>query len=301
MSFASDVKTELCRINVSAKCCALSECYGILLFCNTFSNNGVKIITESRPLAKRLPKLFMRAFGVAFDTITGDDESNSKRVMTITAVESINRILEVYGYEPDGIFAHHINFGILEEDCCRQSFLRGAFFAGGSITDPQKTYHLELVTDHYSVSREALSLLLDMGFEPKSVARAGNFITYFKSSEAIEDFLTTIGAPIAAMEIMSTKIMKDMTNSVNRRVNCDTANVTKTVDAAQEQLEAIRSIDASGILLLIPERLRETAKLRTENPELSLSQLAAIADPPVTKSCLNHRLKKLIEIAKRET
>ncbi len=179
--------------------------------------------------------------------------------------------------------------------------MRGAFFAGGSITDPQKTYHLELVTDHYSVSREALSLLLDMGFEPKSVARAGNFITYFKSSEAIEDFLTTIGAPIAAMEIMSTKIMKDMTNSVNRRVNCDTANVTKTVDAAQEQLEAIRSIDASGILLLLPERLRETAKLRTENPELSLSQLAAIADPPVTKSCLNHRLKKLIEIAKRET
>ncbi len=300
MSFASDVKTELCRVPISSKCCAISECYGILLFCNTFSKSSVKIITECRPFVKRLPKLFMRAFGVAFDQLPEDDGLSGKVTLTITGEDSMARILEVYGYEPEGIFAHHINFGVLEEDCCRQSFVRGAFFAGGSVTDPKKTYHLELVTDHYSVSREALSLLLDMGFEPKSTARGGNYITYFKNSEAIEDFLTTIGAPVSAMEIMSAKIMKDMTNSVNRRVNCDTANVTKIVEASQEQLEAIRKLEKAGKLFTLPDRLRKTAILRMENPELSLSQLAAIADPPVTKSCLNHRLKKLTEIAKKE-
>jgi len=109
----------------------------------------------------------------------------------------------------EGILAHHINFGVLEDDCSRQSFMRGAFFAGGSVTDPNKRYHLELVTDHYNVSREAFSLLLDMGFEPKSTSRGGNYITYFKNSEIIADFLTTLGAPVAAIEIMSAKIMKE--------------------------------------------------------------------------------------------
>jgi DNA-binding protein WhiA len=164
------------------------------------------------------------------------------------------------------------------------------------VTDPAKRYHLELVTDHFNVSRETYSLLLEMGFEPKEATRKGNFVIYFKQSSAIEDFITTIGAPLSAMELMSQKIEKDMRNSINRKVNCDTANVLKTVDAAILQIEAIKKIVIATGLDSLPDKLRETAVLRLENPELSLTELAVRSSPPLTKSCLNHRLRKLIEL-----
>jgi len=299
MSFSADTKTELCRTQISAKCCAIAECYGLLLFCNTFSGERIKLITESEALAGRLPKLFRRAFGFGFDQTPDRAEKTGKLIFSITDPEKIRKIFAVYGYEADNILAHHVNLSVLEEDCCRHSFLRGAFFAGGSVTDPQKRYHLELVTSHFNVSRETRSILLDMDFAPKSTSRGGNYIIYFKQSESIEDFLTTIGAPISAMDIMSAKIRKDVYNSVNRRVNCDTANVTKTVDAAQAQLSAISALQKRDGLSSLPDKLRETALLRLENPELSLTQLAELTDPPVTKSCLNHRLRKLMELAEK--
>lgn len=298
MSFSYDTKEELCRDAITSKCCALAEAYGILLYCNTFSARGIKIITESRPLVKRLPKLFKKAFGVTFDILPEDDGKTSKLSLEITSREKLIKIFDSCGYDIERTIAQHINLAVLEEDCCRQSFIKGTFLAGGSITDPQKRYHLELVTAHYNVSRETYAMLLDMGFNPKSAPRKGNYITYFKSSTEIEDFLTTIGAPVAAMEIMSTKIEKDMKNSVNRKVNCDTANATKIVEAAQEQVEAIQRLEERGELKNLSEKLRQTAALRMENPELSLAELAAIAEPPVTKSCLNHRLRRLIEISR---
>ena len=192
----------------------------------------------------------------------------------------------------------HINFGLLEEECCRASFLRGVFFAGGSVTDPAKRYHLELATSHLQVSRELEVLLRECGYPPKSVARNGSFITYFKQSDQIEDFLTLIGAPVAAMSVMSAKLEKDLRNSVNRRLNCDSANLDKAVEAAQEQLESIRKLQRAGLLDQLPDKLQLTAALRLENPELTLSELAEEFDPPVTKSCLNHRLRKITQLAK---
>lgn len=298
MSFSYDTKEELCRASISSKCCAVAEAYGILLYCNTFSKHGIKIVTESRPLAKRIPKLFKKAFGVSFDVAPEENENLSKLILEITDHEKLYKIFDTYGYDIDKIIAQHINFGMLEEACCCQSFMRGAFLTGGSITNPQKRYHLELVTAHYNVSRETHSILLDMGLNPKSTPRSGNYITYFKSSSEIEDFLTMIGAPVAAMEIMSAKIEKDMKNSVNRKVNCDTANATKIVQAAQEQLEAIQKLENSGELSNLPDKLQKTAKVRMENPELSLSELAAMLDPPVTKSCLSHRLRRITELSK---
>lgn len=297
MSFSYDTKLELARLEISSKCCAISECYGILLYCNTFTANQVKIITENIPFAKRTIKLFRRAFGFTFDQMPENPQEGMKHVLIIEDKDKLDKIFAAYGYERANILAHHINYGILEDECCRQSFMRGAFFAGGSITDPRKRYHLELVTDHYSVSREIYTLLLEMEFEPRNTSRSGNYITYFKQSEAIENFLTTIGAPLAAMEIMQAKIEKEVYNSVNRRVNCDTANVTKTVNAAQEQVDAIKKLAERGILTTLPEKIQSTARLRMENPELSLAQLAELTDPPVTKSCLNHRLRKLTQLA----
>lgn len=296
MSFSSEVKSELCRTSVTSNCCALAEAYGVLLYGTSFTAREIRIITGSREFAERLPKLFRRAFGLSFDRME-ENASGSKRSFFITDVDKTSKIFSCYGYEANGTLAHHVNLGILEEDCCRLSFVRGAFLAGGSVTDPAKRYHLELATAHLSVSRETFSILLEIGFQPKESTRAGNYVNYFKQSEVMEDFLTTLGAPVSAMKIMEAKVEKDMRNSINRRVNCDTANADKIVVAAQEQLEAIRRIERVMGLDQLPEKLYETALLRVANPEVSLSDLAILSDPPVTKSCLSHRLKKLSAIA----
>jgi len=295
MSFSSDTKKELCKSNIRP-CCALAEMYGILLYCNTFTGREIKIITESRALAQRLPRLMKRAFGLAFDLLPAEGEKG-KLSFVVNSPEKIKKIFAAYGYDSEKLIAHQVNLSVLEDDCCRVSFIRGAFLTGGSVTDPMKRYHLELVTDHYNVSRGTFALLLDMGFTPKDTSRNGNYIIYFKQSEAIEDFLTTIGAPVAAMKVMSAKIEKDMRNSVNRRVNCEAANVGKTAFAALDQIRAIEKLERAGILDTLPEKLKETARLRKENPELSLSELAGMMNPPVSKSCLNHRLRKLVRLA----
>ena len=297
MSFSFDTKNELCRLPVQRLCCARAEAYGILLYCNTFNPTEIRIITENPNFAARLPKLFHRAFGLRFDR-QPEPGAPGKMVFQITDPQKLSHIIDLFGYSREQSLVLHINFALLEEDCCRASFLRGVFFAGGSITDPLKRYHLELTTSHAQASRELEVLLRECGYPPKSLSRSGSFITYFKQSDQIEDFLTLIGAPVAAMNIMSAKLEKDLRNSVNRRINCDSANVDKAIEAAQEQLEAIRRLRAADRLDQLPEKLRQTAALREANPEMTLSELAAEFDPPVTKSCLNHRLRKILELAK---
>ena len=297
MSFSFDTKNELCRLPVQRLCCARAEAYGILLYCNTFNPTEIRIITENPNFAARLPKLFHRAFGLRFDR-QPEPGAPGKMVFQITDPKKLSHIIDLFGYSREQSLVLHINFALLEEDCCRASFLRGVFFAGGSITDPLKRYHLELTTSHAQASRELEVLLRECGYPPKSLSRSGSFITYFKQSDQIEDFLTLIGAPVAAMNIMSAKLEKDLRNSVNRRINCDSANVDKAIEAAQEQLEAIRRLRAADRLDQLPEKLRQTAALREANPEMTLSELAAEFDPPVTKSCLNHRLRKILELAK---
>ena len=297
MSFSAQVKGELCRIPLSRRCCARAEAYGILLFCHSFTAAEIKIVTSAPVFAKRLPALFRKAFKVDFDR-TPEPAETGKRIFLITDPGKLAAIREAYGSDLAASLANHINFAVLEEDHDRTAFLRGAFLAGGSVTDPAKSYHLELVTSHYSVSRELAALLPEAGFEPKQTTRKSNYVTYFKPSETIADFLTAIGAPLAAMEVMNAKLEKHLRGSVNRRVNCDSANLDKAVDAALLQVEAIQRYSAIHGLDALPDKLRETARLRTENPELTLSQLAALCDPPVTKSCLNHRLRKLMELAK---
>lgn len=295
MSFASKVKGELCREKLSRHCCACAEAYGVLLFCNSFTPQRLRITTRSATFAQRLPRLFRKAFGVTFDQKPEDLNTGGKLTFEIDSPESMAKILDTYGYARENSISHHINYAVLEEECCRSAFLRGAFLAGGSVTDPEKRYHLELTTSHHYVHRELQSLLMEMGFEPKVINRNSNYVTYLKRSEAIADFLTTLGAPLAAMEIMNAKVEKNLRNGVNRWSNCDVANLEKAVDAAQSQIEAIRRLDRQVGLATLPEKLRETARLRLENPELSLSQLAQLAQ--VSKSCLNHRLRKLMELS----
>ena len=296
MSFSYNTKAELSRLAPENPCCAVAECYGMLLYGNTFNAREIKIVTGNTALGKHIVDMFLAAFKTSFDIMPDEDEAG-KQAYIINDSKKIGRIFEAYGFSQKGLLAHHVNLSVLESECCIKSFIRGAFLTGGAVTDPAKSYHLELVTAHYNVSRQTYSLLLEMEFTPKETSRSGNYIIYFKQSSAIEDFLTFIGAPIRAMELMSAKIEKDVRNTVNRKVNCDTANVTKIVDAAAAQIEVIEKLKASGGYDSLPEKLKQAAQLRVENPELSIKELAEISIPPVTKSCMNHRMRKLVEIS----
>jgi len=296
MSFSSGVKTELCRIGLDRPCCTRAEAYGALLYCSTFSAQEVRIITENPAFAARLPVLLERAFGLRFDRLPSPEEQ--KYIFQITDAGKTARIIDAFGFDSRQSPVLHINFGLLEEDCCRAAFLRGAFLAGGSVTEPAKRYHLELVTSHIRASRELLALLADMGRHPRQTVRGGCQVTYFKSSSQIEEMLTLMGAPLAAMELMNTRAEKELRNGVNRRVNCESANLDKAVDAAQEQLQAIRRLYELGRVEGLSPPLKETIILRETYPELTLSQLAEEFDPPITKSCLNHRLRKLMELSR---
>ena len=296
VSFSAGAKAEICKNVPQKHCCALAECFGILLFCNQFGADGIRIITESREFALNLPKLFKKAFGISFDQFPSL-EAPGKLNFQINDPEKLAVILEAYGFDRDTL-SLHINLPVVEEECCKASFLRGAFLAGGSVTDPVKGYHIELTTTHQSVAREGYTLIFEvLGFNPKSAKRGGGQVLYLKQSDLISDFLTYLGAPIAAMGIIEARLEKELNNRVNRRCNCDDANTSKVVEAAQEQLAAIKTLRSSGLYEHLPVKLLQAARAREENPELSLTELAAMMEPPITKPAMNHRLKKLVAMA----
>lgn len=298
ISFSAGAKAEICRVFPQKQCCALAECFGVLLFCNSFGADGVKVITESREFAQMLPKLLKRAFALTFDHLPEQD-GQGKLVFQITDQKKLDTIMTGYGFSRRDTLALHVNLPVVEDDCCKAAFLRGAFLAGGSVTDPVKGYHVEITTTHVSVSRETYALMQDvLGFYPKTAQRSGTQVLYLKQSDLISDFLTYLGAPLAAMGIMEAKLEKELNNKVNRRCNCDDANTSKVVEAAQEQLAAIRVLRERGMLKHLPKKLQQAAAAREENPAFSLTELAAMMEPPITKPAMNHRLKKLVELSK---
>ena len=298
LSFSAGAKAEICKDLPSKRCCAVAEAFGILLYSNTFSGECIRIITESREFAIFLPKLFRKAFSLEFDEFPSV-MAPGKLVFQITDPQKLLAIFHIYGFEPEKMLSLHVNLSVLEDGCCRSAFLRGMFLAGGSVTDPAKGYHLEVATVHQAVARETYTLMEEtLGFYPKMASRNGTQVLYLKQSDLISDCLTFLGAPVAAMGIMETKLEKELKNKVNRRCNCDEANTSKVVDAAQEQLNAIRVIRQRNMMDHLPEKLRQAALAREQNPASSLTELAAMMDPPITKPAMNHRLKKLILMAK---
>ena len=297
LSFSGSAKAEVCKEYPQSGCCALAECFGILLFCNSFSEDCIKIITESQDFARLLPKLFRKAFGLSFDSCP-EEGGTGKQVFAIRSKEKITKIMESFGFSPEDTLSLHINLPVVEEDCCKASFLRGAFLTGGSVTSPAKSYHMELASTHQSVVRECDALIRDtLGFSPKTASRAGGKVLYLKQSDLISDFLTYLGAPVAAMGIMEAKLEKELNNTVNRCCNCDDANTSKVVEAAQEQLAAIRVLREKEMVEALPGKLQAALKAREENPEATLTELAAMMEPPITKPAMNHRLKRIVEIA----
>lgn len=300
MSFGLTIKREFCEnsFHTRKNCCHVAEAFGVLLFCNTFTANEIRISTACYEFAQRLPPLFLAAFSLKFDVTPDiDTKKSGKFLFTMTDSEKINHIHEVLGYTKEHI-ACHINLGVLEEHCCQQAFVRGAFLAGGSATDPEKSYYLAFSTSHSVVSRELSALLYEKNFQPKLTQRNGHYICYFKQLNLIYGFLMAFSAINSGENLKKIADMKMITSSVNRQVNCDAANLGKAVNAAQEQIQAIKQLEKLGILQNLPLKLQETALLRSNHPDCTLTELAEYFSPPISKSALNHRLRKLSALAK---
>lgn len=298
MSFSADAKCEIAKIIPGDEKSALAECFGILLFSTLFQHECIKIVTESGEFAKLLPKLFRKAFGIGFDALP-QDYGQGKLTFQITDTRKIETIMNRFGFSKLDTVSLHINLPVVEEEEWKVCFFRGAFLAGGSVTNPAKGYHCELSTTHQIVARECEALFYEaLGFPPKTAKRSGGQILYLKQSDCISDFLTYLGAPVAAMGIMEAKLERELNNKVNRCCNCDEANTSKTVEAAQEQLAAIRTIRQQLDTDTLGDKLLQALTAREDNPEASLAELAAMMNPPITKAAMNHRLKRLIAIAK---
>lgn len=296
MSFSTEVKNELCRISMQRTCCTRAEAYGALLHASVFSHKEIRLSTENAAVARRLQALLQRAFFVVCEP----QRIGCKTQLTLSEPAQIGRIFDALGYDRKSHVTYHLNRNVLEEDCCIAAFLRGVFLMAGTVAGPGKKSHLELKTTHQSLSGEETSLLLDLGLSPKQMRRGSAYILYFKDGTSVEDFLTHIGAPHAAMELMEAKVEKNLRNTINRQVNCETANLAKAADASMRQVAAIRAVlDAHGEEG-IPENLRETVYLRLNYPTDTLAELAQRFDPPISKPGLSHRLKKIVELASKE-
>ena len=296
MSFSTEVKNELCRISMQRTCCTRAEAYGALLHASVFSHKEIRLSTENAAVARRLQALLQRAFFVVCEP----QRVGRKLQLAVTGTEAVGRIFDALGYDRKSHITYHLNRNVLEEDCCIAAFVRGAFLMAGTVAGPEKKSHLELKTTHQSLAGEETSLLLDLGLAPKQMRRGSAHILYFKDGASVEDFLTRIGAPHAAMELMEAKVEKNIRNTINRQVNCETANLVKATDASARQIAAIRAVLGTRGEEGFPENLRETVRLRLEYPTDSLVELAQRFDPPLSKPGLSHRLRKITELASKE-
>ncbi len=294
ISFSAQCKTEMAKLPLTKICCCRAELYGCLLLGNLFMPEGIRLVTEHTGLATRLPALLYQGFGLTFDRIG----QKGKLFFEITNPTSLQSILSTYGHDDSLRISHHLNRAVLEDECCHVAFLRGAFLMSGVVASPLKKYHLELPSPHIALTRELYALLAELHLPPKQTTRKGHQILYFKASELVEDFLTMTGATVSAMTIMEAKVEKDVRNQINRKVNCETANSAKTVQASLSQIDVIQSLQQLPLWEELPLPLREAGQLRLDFPEDTLSELAQRAG--VGKSGMNHRLRKLMELSETQ-
>lgn len=305
MSFASEMKNELTRIEVDT-CCMKSELSALIKMNGALSHfDGdwiINIQTENAAIARRIFSLIKKVYRVEIELLVRRKMKLKKNNVYICRIKNDSRlVLENLDIMKGGLLSHEISTEIKTRECCIRSYLRGAFLAGGSVNNPETSaYHLEIFS-LYEDHAESLSELMN-GYElnAKYIERKRGFITYLKEAEKIAEFLSLIGGYQALLKFEDVRIVRDMRNSVNRLVNCETANLNKTIGAAMRQVENIQFIDSEIGLEELPERLREIAKLRVEYQEVSLKELGEMMSTgAISKSGVNHRLRKLDKIAEK--
>ncbi len=299
MTFSEKVKKELCRLEENKLCCQRAEAYGMALFGKSFCADAISLHTINREVAERYADRLVCLTGSIVTITEVERSADGDKVLYIVETEDESdrkNTLEYFSHTAASAKTG-IHTALLENDCCKRAFLRGCFLACSSITNPEKGYHLEFVVPNPRLSEDLLTLMLEMGIHAKATKRKGNDVIYLKESENIEDLLTLMGAMKSTMELMNVKIYKDVRNKVNRVTNCETANIGKTVVASSNQIEAINWIAQHKGLDYLSDELRQIAELRLDNPEMSLSELCEIYGTGLSKSGMNHRLKKITEIA----
>ena len=306
MSFSSEVKEELSEQIASGRHCRLAETAAILSLCGkiVITENDrycVKIQTENLAVARKYFTLLRKTFNIKAEvSVRKSREVRFYSVIVSKDPEARRLLGETCLLDEDGNVSecmspmHH---RLLRQNCCRRAFIRGAFLAVGSVSDPKKSYHFEIVCTAPEKARQLQELLASYDVDAKVVLRKRHYVVYIKEGSQIVELLGLMGAHISLMQLENVRIVKEMRNSVNRKVNCETANLNKTVSAAVRQAEDIRYIQEKIGLDKLPMDLEETARLRLEHTEASLKELGDMLSPKVGKSGVNHRLRKLSQIA----
>lgn len=291
MSFSQDVKNELLKIEYEKSCCEKAMLYGICIFGKSFSGFGVSMQSENEELARLYRKLIKKYCNVDCEVKRSPGGRNYS--VSIENSADCDKILGAFGHGDKGsLKINHSNFDCEE---CRNAFVAGAFLSCGTVSTPQKDYHLEFTVPYLNLSKSLVTLLGEIELSPKTSNRKGYNIVYFKGSEAIEDCLYLMGASSAMFEMMNVEIVKDFRNKANRTANCEAANIEKTVKASFAHIKAIEKIESTKGLDYLKNDLKEMAVLRRDNPELSLAELSKLSG--MSRSGVNHRLKRIVEIA----
>ena len=310
MSYAADIKNELTRTVPEKKCCQLAEIAGFLRFAGSITltggKMGIKVTTDNASSARLFIRLIKEYFGAKTALSLGEPTPLAKgRIYELTVTPEMNseQILREVGIlgvkEGSNYITDGFDTAIVRKRCCKKSALRGAFLACGSVSDPHKGYHMELVCGSEYMAQDVRRVVNSFGLRSKISKRRNKYIVYLKESEQIGDFLNVIGATAAYFKFQEVRVMKENLNKTNRIANCESANVDKQVSAAQKQLADIRVIEETKGLGALPAHLQETALMRKAHPELSLADLAELFEPPLKKSGLNHRFGKLAEEANK--
>lgn len=293
MSFSSQVKNELVKIEYDKNCCRKSLLYGMALFAKSFSVREVVFQCENENIIMLFKLLLKQQCNIDTEIVVSPA---GKSFSTTLSKDNAAKLLTYFGH---GLHEANVRINTANLICpkCQNAFFAGAFLACGNVSSPEKNYHLEFTIAYHNLTKSFITFLQELELAPKLTNRKGYNIVYFKESEAIEDSLYLMGAASSMFDMMNVKIVKEIRNSANRKANCETANIEKMVKAASPQIEAILKIQDKKGLDFLSDSLREMAEVRLENPDSSLAELCELFDPPLSRSGVNHRLKRIVEIA----
>ena len=296
MSFATNLKDELCKDVPEQESAIHALLYGFLLFSHKFSADEISFAVVHEPTARLFAEALATHCGISAKIVFHERARGTLYKVSIEKASERRKILEAFYHAPKEP-SLRINRANIENEEDVPYFLRGAYLVCGRLTDPNKEYHMEFGVSYMNLSRDLSTLIGEVLSQPKTTVRRGAYIVYYKESENIEDMITYIGAVLSSLEMMNIKIEKDIKNRVNRRMNCDNANMDKTLNASMQQVEDINYIFEHKDESFLADELLQVAKLRLENPEMSLRELCESVNPPLSRSGVNHRLKKIGEIA----
>ncbi|MTI69697.1 MAG: DNA-binding protein WhiA [Firmicutes bacterium] len=310
MSFSSKTKNELSRMKIENLCCASAELSALVRMSGAIQFTGlgkfsVKFTTENAAIARRIFTLLKVLYNTHTEVMVRRNrqlKKNNNYLMIVDDHKNAEKILNDTGiFTEEGKSTLEINYkvptDVIKTKCCKRSYIRGAFLGGGSLSDPEKTYHLEFVTHTLEHGENLRDIINSFDLTSKIVERKDKFIVYIKEGEQIVDLLNIIGAHSALLKLENIRVLKEVRNNINRIVNCETANLSKTINAAIRQIRNIKYIDEVMGLEELPDNLQEIANVRVLNKDSSLKELGEKLDPPVGKSGVNHRLRKLEKIA----